>query len=103
MKNLIVLLFCLSAAFTFHSCKDPDPTPAVPLVVKAGADITVTAGADVTLDGSASTGPTGFTYEWIYMATAIPETAINFKNKNSAKATFTPPSSGVYNFKLKIT
>jgi hypothetical protein len=103
------LLSCLCLVFILNSCKDtepePTPTPVTPpkLEAKAGADLLGGVSTLVLLDGSASTGPSGFSFEWTYTDTTIPETEINFQDKNTAKPSFTPPVNGEYNFKLKVT
>ena len=56
----------------------------------------------VTLDGTGSTGPEGFTYEWTYIGD-VPEEEISFEGKNTAQPTFIPPIGDIYTFILKVT
>ena len=82
--------------------KDEEIIPEPPLSAKAGPDQTVKPLDEVTLDGSASTGPDGFTYLWAYKGTA-PESEINFQNTTTVSPTFTPPEAGLFEFTLTIS
>jgi len=100
--NRVALLLCGLLFLT--SCSDdnpasPDSPPA--LVARAGENQQARINETVTLDGTASTGPEGFTYSWTYSGD-IPESQINFQNRTSATPTFVPPSAGVYSFTLTI-
>ena len=93
--------------FLVISCSEEDPVSppgddTTPLNAKAGPNQQVEINETVTLDGSGSTGPSGFTYSWTYSGD-VPESEINFQNKNTAKPTFVPPANGVYNFTLTIS
>ena len=95
----IVISFILILAVSF-SCNNND-TPGVTLIANAGPDQMVKPNQAVTLDGSASSGPSGFTYSWMYTGT-IPEGDINFQNSTTANPTFTPPIAGLYTFSNTI-
>ncbi len=85
------------------SCSDDDnDDPIITLKANAGADQMVDPQMQVTLDGSASSGPSGFTYSWRYTGT-VPENDINFQNTTSANPTFSPPTAGLYTFSLTIS
>lgn len=85
----------------FLSCSEEEAP--VPLQANAGADLAATVATVVTLDGSASTGPEGFSYEWTYMGgTVSDENELTFTDVNSAKASFVPPKNGSYTFTLRI-
>lgn len=101
MKINFVLGILLSVSLILISgCKeDEDP---IQLVANAGNSQTVKLLETVTLNGTASTGPDGFTYSWSYSGD-VPESEINFQNKNSASPTFTPPTGEVYYFTLATT
>jgi hypothetical protein len=74
-----------------------------PPVAVAGADRSVSVGVPVTLDGSASkdpdNGPSPLSYAW----TQVSGPAVSLGGADAAKASFTPPSAGVYNFKLSVS
>lgn len=94
-RILIVLLIA------FLSCSEEENP--IPLQANAGEDLAATVATVVTLDGSASTGPEGFSYEWTYTGgTGVDESEIAFTNLNAAQASFTPPKNGSYFFTLRI-
>ena len=69
-------------------------------VAAAGADAVVLPGAPVTLDGSASTDDAGVVaYAW----TQTGGPAVTLAGADTAVATFTSPTSGVYTFSLTVT
>jgi K319L-like, PKD domain len=80
------------------SCKNEDP---IPLIAIAGVSQLVSPQELVILDGSKSSGPGSLSYSWTYEG-LIPESEIDFQNKNSSKPTFVAPKSGVYTFTLTI-
>jgi len=94
---IVVVFFVLLTA-----CDNVNGPSEVPLKAIAGQDQMVIPGDTVTLDGTASTGPAGFTYEWSYSGN-VDENEINFQNKNTATPTFTPPKSGLYVFTLVVS
>ncbi len=104
MKSISILLqgLLLVAAVTMVSCsKEDDP---IPLVANAGADIAATVDTPVTLDGSLSTGPQGFSYEWLYTSgPSSSQSDLNLTGTSAASASFTPQKNGTYNFILRIT
>ncbi len=93
LNLILVIIFLLS-------CSN-DITEPITLVANAGTNQEVNPLELVTLDGTKSQGPSGFTYEWIYSGD-VPESKINFENKNSAQPTFIPPIDGVYAFTVKV-
>jgi len=93
------ILWCC-ALLAIESCSKKEE-PVIPLVASAGPDGNGEVDQVYTLDGSASTGPVGFTYTWTYNG-FIAENLIAFQGKDQAKPTFTPPMNGVYNFHLLI-
>ncbi len=97
-KNIIYSLTFLSLVF---GCSSDDVFQPVEntLVADAGAPQTVAPFTEVTLDGSASTGPEGFRYEWIYTGSET----VNLSSTNEAIVTFTPEKNGQYNFTLRLT
>ena len=97
-----IVYFLIFLIITSCSSDDPVSPPNDTLNAKAGLNQQVEINETVTLDGSASTGPTGFTYSWTYEGN-IPESEINFQNKNSAKPTFVPPANAIYSFRLTIS
>ena len=99
-ENYKFLFYFIILSMVF-SCKD-DVVPPVELIARAGANQQVKLNETVTLDGTGSTGPQGFTYAWTYQG-EVPESEINFQNKNSAKPTFVPPADNVYSFTLTIS
>ena len=54
-----------SVSFIMESCNKKDD-PAIPLLANAGPDATGEVDQVYTLNGSASTGPAGFTYQWTF-------------------------------------
>lgn len=100
IKPVNFILFSLFFLFLL-SCKKDEDDP-ITLNAEAGLNQIVEISETVTLDGSASTGPDGFTYSWAYTG-EIPESEIDFQNKNSAMPTFVPAVNGVYNFTLTIS
>jgi len=96
IKSYLLSALSIAAILTFNACsKEDDP---IPLVANAGDDISATVATTVTLDGSKSTGPQGFTYQWSYQGSPAPD----MNNINSANATFVPMKNGTYTFKLRI-
>lgn len=87
-----------------NGISDTDHTTVVAegVLASAGENQNVNVNTTVTLDGSESIGPEGTTYSWTYQGD-VPETEINFQNKNSINPTFTPPLSGVYSFTLSVS
>lgn len=104
MKSISILLqgLLLSAAVAMISCsKEDDP---IPLVANAGNDISATVATPVTLDGSQSSGPQGFSYEWLYTSgPALSQGDLDLTGTSTASASFTPQKNGIYNFILRIT
>ena len=101
--NYKFVLYFIILSMVF-SCKDDvvPPVEEIILIAKAGANQEVKINETVTLDGTGSTGPQGFTYAWTYQGD-VPESQINFQNKNTAKPTFVPPANNVYSFTLTIS
>lgn len=97
MKKLYFVVL-VAALLIYSGCDDTD-NESIQLVANAGASQTVKPLEDVTLDGTASTGPEGFTYSWTYIGD-VPEDEINFQNTTSATPTFTPPKGDIYYFTL---
>ena len=95
-------IILLMSVILFGCKKDDEIVPEVPLIAKAGPDQTVKPLDEVTLNGSASTGPAGFTYFWQYKGT-VPETDIDLQGVNTVSPTFTAPEAGLYEFTLTIT
>ena len=103
MKNQSTLLckFTFLILLGFFSCSEEEAP--IPLVANAGADINAAVATIVTLNGTASTGPEGFSYEWTYLGGAVTdENELAFTNLNAAQASFTPPKNGSYSFMLRI-
>jgi hypothetical protein len=99
MKVLIISILVL-ITLGFGACSDDNSvTPPTPLVANAGVPQTVAPFTEVTLDGSASAGPEGFSYEWIYNGGE----SINLSSTSEAIITFTPEKNNTYNFTLRIT
>src|SRR5258707_7423908 len=94
-----IIMLCI-VSFIMESCSKKDD-PGIPLLANAGPDATGEVDQVYTLDGSASTGPAGFTYQWTYNG-GIAENLIAFQGKDQAKPTFTPPMNGFYSFHLLI-
>ena len=99
MKKLIFVII-LIIPLIYAGCKKKDDP--VQLVASAGNSQTVKPLELVTLDGTASTGPEGFTYSWSYQGD-VPESEIDFQNKNTVTPTFTPPKGEIYYFTLTTT
>ena len=105
MKKFTILLL-LSSAIIYFACDNdsgtgPTETP-IPLKADAGPSRQVYILQQVTLDGTKSTGPSGFTYEWTYSGN-VPEQEINFQGKNTAQPTFIPPENDTYLFTLTVS
>jgi len=99
LKILSPLIIGL-AFFLFTACtKDDDPMPE--LIANAGPPQNAKIDEIVTLDGTGSSGPGDLTYSWTYQG-SIPESEINFQNKNSSAPTFVPNKNGNYSFTLTI-
>lgn len=96
-NRVVVLLLTLFTGFTLFSCSETSIT--ADLVADAGTNSTAIPGDTVTLDGTGSTGPAGFTYEWMYKGT-IPEEDISFINRTTATPSFVPTQNGIYLFTL---
>jgi hypothetical protein len=94
--NVGVLLCCFFIMCLAACSSDGDSKP---LDADAGPSQTVKPLELVTLDGSASTGPDGFTYSWAYSG-EIAESEIDFQNTTTANPTFVPPEAAVYTFTL---
>ena len=97
MRTILTLLF---VSLLLVSCNDEDDP--IPLTADAGTLQNVAPLVQVALNGTASTGPTGFTYSWSY-AGEVPESEINFKGKDTATPSFAPPRDGTYLFTLTIS
>src|SRR5260370_13516702 len=98
----IIMLF--SVSFIMELCSKKDD-PAIPLLANAGPDATGEVDQVYTLNGSASTGPAGFTYQWTFSGNNggnTTETQIAFQRKKQAKPTFKPTINGIYNFHFII-
>jgi len=97
-------VYSFTLTVTANGISDTDHTTVVAegVLAKAGENQNVNTNSVVTLDGSESIGPEGVTYSWTYQGD-VPESEINFQNKNTVKPTFTPPLSGVYNFTLTVS
>ncbi len=100
VKIIIQFSLILSLLILFSCNKDDEVGPQ--LISKAGDNQNATINAPVTLDGSNSSGPSGFTYSWAYVGD-VPESEINFENKDTSSPTFVPPLTGVYAFTLTIS
>ncbi len=100
MKTKPIYLCILSLILAFSSCSDDEDDSIAPtlLTADAGEPQTVSPLTLVTLDGSASTGPEGFRYEWEYLGTEN----INLSSTSEAIVTFTPPRTGFYSFELSV-
>lgn len=98
IKNLIYTLI-ISAITLGCSSDDLKDILEIPLLAIVGSQQTVAPFTEVTLDGSASTGPEGFSYEWIYNGSE----SINLSSTSEAIVTFTPEVNGTYTFTLRIT
>lgn len=88
--------------FAFFSCEEDEP---IRLVANAGEDFSGTVATTITLDGSASTGPQNFQYEWTYQGGSVQITDVSqlqMSDNFSANPTFIPPKNGEYNFTLRI-
>jgi len=99
MKAKYLFYPLLTIGLIFACSDDDGGDPAIQLVANAGADQTVSPGTLVTLDGSASTGPEGFIYEWRYLGSE----QINLSSTTQAVVTFIPPVTNSYQFQLNIT
>jgi len=97
MRKYLLLFSVLIFAF---ACKKEEDE--IVLIPEAGPNQLVIPLELVTLDGTASTGPEGYTFEWIYEG-SVPEQDIDLQNVNSLNPTFTPPVSDNYFFTLKIS
>ncbi|WP_424961170.1 PKD domain-containing protein [Ekhidna sp.] len=100
-KNILTKLFLILTLFLL-SCSDDgsDPGPSNRLeAIVTNSDQTVSPLSEVTLDGSQSTGPEGFRYEWIYNGSEN----INLSSTSEAIVTFTPDKTGFYSFTLRTT
>lgn len=95
---IIPLLFIV--AFTQCSTTEEEPTPPIELVaVISNPSQTVAPLTEVTLDGSQSTGPEGFIYEWISQGDQVGD----LSSTSEPIVTFTPKVNGFYSFKLRLT
>ena len=85
----------------FSSCgTEEEPTPPIPLqAVITNPSQTVAPFTEVILDGSGSTGPEGFSYEWIYQGSET----VNLSSTSDAIVTFTPEKNTFYSFILRLT
>lgn len=105
MKNIyflvLISLVLIFSCSKYEENNPPEPEDPIILIADAGPSQTVEPNELVYLDGSVSTGPDGFTYNWQYKGD-IPENSIGFTGKTTAKPTFTPPENGVYYFTLTI-
>lgn len=104
MKTLfrISMPFLLLMPFVFFSCEEDEP---IRLVANAGEDFSGTVATVIALDGSASSGPQNFSYEWSFQSGPISTSDVNLlqlSNTSSAQTTFTPPKNGQYVFNLRI-
>ncbi len=80
------------------------PTIGQPPVAVAGADQSVNVGIEVILDGSDSSDPDQDALIFSWVVTSNPVGAnVQLKNAETAKASFTPSITGIYNFELKVT
>ena len=95
MKKLFVLL---SIIIAMYACKKEEVTLLFP---NAGADRVVSPMKLAELDGTATSGPEGYSFQWTYDGD-VPEADINFQNTNTLKPTFIPPKPGFYYFTLTI-
>jgi hypothetical protein len=85
----------------FTSCgTEEEPAPPIQLqAIITNPSQTVAPFTEVTLDGSTSTGPDGFSYEWIYQGSET----VNLSSTTEAIVTFTPEKNAIYNFSLRLT
>jgi hypothetical protein len=90
----------LSISIILNSCDKDEVVPQ--LVSKAGENQNASINTTVTLDGTSSSGPADFTYSWTYQGD-VPESEINFQNKDTSSPTFVPPLTGIYTFTLTIS
>ena len=102
MKKISILLIIILSLFINYSCSEDEIPDPIDLVADAGSSQQVKPFDKVTLDGTGSTGPEGFTYEWTYIGD-VPEEEISFEGKNTAQPTFIPPIGDIYTFILKVT
>jgi len=104
MNNFIRILFVIvfvSNSMLLTSC-NTGGGGVIPLIASAGSDQSVSTSTVVTLNGSASTGPDGFTYAWTL--TSIPATsAAVLSNPTSVNPTFTADLAGTYVAQLIIS
>lgn len=98
--QLVCLGVVLLGFLHLASCSKEDEP--IPLVVKAGDDLTAAPLATVTLNGSGSTGPSDMTYTWTLVSGPATTNDINLQNSSQATATFVPPVNGTYQFSLRI-
>lgn len=105
MKNVLHKLLALLFITLFSSCDDGnDPSPGTDQETRLNAIIasseqTVAPFTEVTLDGSQSTGPDGFNYEWIYNGSE----SVNLSSTSEAVVTFIPDKNTSYSFTLRLT
>ncbi len=104
MKNTISKLLALILIITIASCDDNNDSTPSPQVTRleaivANPDQTVAPFTEVTLDGSQSTGPDGFSYEWIYTGSEN----VNLSSTTDPIVTFTPEKNTNYGFTLRLT
>ena len=95
------LIYAMLIIGLFTSCGTEDePIPPVPLLaVITNTSQTVAPFTEVTLDGSGSTGPEGFRYEWIYQGSET----VNLSSTSDPIVTFTPEKNTFYSFVLRLT
>lgn len=106
ISGITYVMLALLISFTY-SCKEDEPP--IPLVAKAGADVTVAPNETVTLDASASTPSENVSYKWTYVsgpadipATTTPQWNIG-QERNEKIITFQAIKNGQYFFRLTIT
>ena len=101
MKSHHFLNFLLIIGGFFTSCSITEVEPIPPIELNAAVvNATQTAApfTEVTLDGSPSTGPEGFTYEWVYQGSET----VTLSSTTDALVTFTPVKNTTYSFILKV-
>lgn len=99
-KSLPIYALIFVGLFTQCSTEDLVPEEIPLQAIITNTTQTVAPFTLVTLDGSQSTGPEGFLYEWIING---PDGSSILSGANDPVITFTPEKNGIYNIFLEIT